>query len=104
MRPEFAGAVEKTGHVAANCVKGNWNRSLNAVEEDKGDTSEDVHEDEDELQAWCLLEESENEQWQEVSSKGSKLKLKQCGHNSLLSVLNNSCASPKRSLRSQAIG
>ena len=24
----------KTGHVAANCVKESWNRSLNAVEED----------------------------------------------------------------------
>ena len=34
----------KTGHIAANCAKGSWNRSLNAVEEDKGDISEsDVH-------------------------------------------------------------
>ena len=40
-----------------------WNKSLNDVEEDKGDISEEVHEDEDELHAWCLLEESENEQW-----------------------------------------
>ena len=58
----------KTRHIA-NCVKGSWNRSLNAVEEDTGDISEEVHEDEDELHAWCLLEESENEQWQEVASK-----------------------------------
>ena len=27
----------KLGHLAAKCVKGSWNRSLNAVEEDKGD-------------------------------------------------------------------
>ena len=30
----------KTGHIAANCIKGGWNRSLNAVEEDKGDISD----------------------------------------------------------------
>ena len=41
------GAVGKTGHIAANCTKGSRNRSLNAVEEDKGDISEDVQEDED---------------------------------------------------------
>ena len=58
----------KTGHIAAQCAKGSWNRSLNAVEEDKGDISEKAHEDEDELHAWCLLEESESEQWQEVTS------------------------------------
>ena len=32
----------KTGHIVANCTKGSWNRSLNAVDEDKGDTSEEV--------------------------------------------------------------
>ena len=37
----------ETGHMAANCVKGSWNRILNAVEEDKGDISGDVHQDED---------------------------------------------------------
>ena len=36
VRLEFAGVVGKIGHIAANCVKGSWNRSLNAVEEDKG--------------------------------------------------------------------
>ena len=36
---------------------------MNAVEEDKGGISEEVREDEDELHAWCLLEESDNEQW-----------------------------------------
>ena len=28
----------------------------------------EVHEDDDELHAWCLLEERENVQWQEVMS------------------------------------
>ena len=37
-----------------------------AVDEAKGDISEEVREDEDELHAWCLLEESENEQLQEI--------------------------------------
>ena len=76
----------KTGHIAANCVKGSWNMSRKAVEEDKEDISEEVHEDEDELHAWCLLEVSESEQWQEVTSKKSKLKTKKFAHESLLSV------------------
>ena len=84
------------GHIAANCVKGSWNRSLNAAEEDKGDTGEEVREDDDELRAWCLLEESENEQWQEVVSKKSKLKSKKVAHESLLSVDNKSCASRRK--------
>ena len=96
--PESAGAVVKTGHIAANCVKVNWNRSLNAVEEDEGDISEEVREGEDELHAWCLLEESENEQWQEVTSKKSKLQGKKFAHVSLLSVEDNSCASPRQVL------
>ena len=55
-----------------------------------------MHEDDDELQAWCLLEESENEQWQEVTSKKPKLKRKKFARESLLSVQNNSCASPRK--------
>ena len=73
--PEFAGAVGKQ-HTSANCTKGSWNKSLNVVEEDKGDINEEVHEDEDELHAWLLLEESENEHCQEFTSKKSKLNLK----------------------------
>ena len=61
----------KTVHTAADCTKGNWNRSLNTADEDKGDISEEVHEDEDELHAWCLLEESGNE------SKTSKFEEKE---------------------------
>ena len=64
------------------------------MEEDKGDISEEVRKDEDELHAWCLEEESENEQWQEVTSKKSKLKKKKLDHESLLSVENNSGVPP----------
>ena len=55
-----------------------------------------MREDEDELLAWLLLEESENEHWQEVTSKKSKLKTKKCAHESSLSVENNSWASPRK--------
>ena len=50
------------------------------------------------LHAWCLLEESENEQWQEVTSKKSKLKKKKkrLDHESLLSVENNSGVPPRK--------
>ena len=67
--PEFAGAVGKQDTLRQ---RESWNRSLNAVNEDTGDISDEVHEDEDELHAWCLLGESENEQWQEVTSKKSQ--------------------------------
>ena len=43
-----------------------------------------------------MLEESENEQWQGVISKKSKLKLKKLAHDSLVSVENNICATPRR--------
>ena len=51
----------KTAHIAINSTKGSWNKSLIAVEEDKGNISEEVHEDGDELHAWCLLEESDGD-------------------------------------------
>ena len=96
MTPELAGAVGKQNTLGQNCTKGSWNRSLNAADEDKGDISEEVHEDEDELHAWCLLEESESEQWQEVISKKSKLMLVKLAQESLPSVEKNSCASPRK--------
>ena len=70
--PDFARAVGKQKIAPMRVGTG----VLNAVDEDKGDISEEVHEDEDELHAWCLLEESENEQWEEVICNKSKLKLK----------------------------
>ena len=52
---------------------------------DKGATSEEVHEDADELHALCLLEVSDDGQWEEVTSKKSKLERKFV-HESLQSV------------------
>ena len=43
-----------------------------------------------------MLEESENEQWQEVVSKKSKLKSKKVAHESLLSVENISGVPPRK--------
>ena len=61
------------------------------------DISGEVHEDDDELHAWCLLEEGDNEQWQEVTSKKSKLKKKKkLDHESLLSVKNISGVPPRK--------
>ena len=62
-----------------------------------------MREDEYELHAWCLLEESENEQWKEVTSKKSKLKLKKLAHESLLSVENNTCEYPRMVIEVQDI-
>ena len=88
----------KTVHIAPHLTKGSWNRSLNAVKEDKGDISDAVSEDENELLAWCLLEESDNEQWQEVTRKKPKLK-KKLDHESLLSVENNSGVLPRKVIK-----
>ena len=84
-----SGKYEKGANRAG---KGQWSKT---GKEEKG--SEEVREDEDELHAWCLLEESENEQWQEVTSKKSKLKKKKkLDHESLLSVENNSGVPPRK--------
>ena len=51
----------------------------NAIDEDDGENAEESTENEEDLQAWCLLEESDNEQWQEVISKQKKRKVKKVG-------------------------
>ena len=76
----------KTGHIAAWCRKGS-NKNLYAVDEDDSENVEESAEDEDDLQAWCLLEESENEQWQEVISRRNKQRVKRANQASLLSVV-----------------
>ena len=88
----------KNEHIAANCTKESWNKSVNAVEEDKGEISEEVPEDEDELHVWCLLEESENEQWQEVTTKKKKKKkkLNKLHNQSLPNVENKSGVPPRK--------
>ena len=75
----------KTGHIAAGCRKGG-NKNLNAVDEDENENIEESVEEEDDLQAWCLLEESESEQWQEVISRKNKRRVKKDNQSSLLSV------------------
>ena len=57
----------KTGHIAAWCRKGG-NKNLYATDEDDSENVEESAENEEDLQAWYLLEESEHEQWQEVIS------------------------------------
>ena len=49
---------------------------------------------EEDLHAWCLLEESENEQWQEVISKQNKRKVKKVNQASLLSVESSHNSNP----------
>ena len=53
-------------------------------------------EEEDDLQAWCLLEESESEQWREVIHRRSKQKAKKANQSSLLSVENSQSAGSKK--------
>ena len=58
--------------------------------------AEESTENEKDLQAWCLLEKSENEQWQEVISKQTKKKVKKVSQASLFSVENNRNSNPKK--------
>ena len=46
--------------------------------------------------AWCLLEESENEQWQEVISRRNKQRVKRANQASLLSVESGQSVNPKK--------
>ena len=52
----------KTGHIAAWCRKGG-NNNFYAIDEDDAENVEEATDNEEDLQGWCLLEESENEQW-----------------------------------------
>ena len=62
-------------HIAASCLKGG-NKNLYAMGEKASEINEEAVDNEEELQAWCLLEESEHEPWQEVIRKREKQKLK----------------------------
>ena len=66
------------------------NKNLYAIDEDDSEKVEESAEDEDDLRAWCLLEESENEQWQEVISRRNKQRVKRANQASLLSVESSS--------------
>ena len=85
----------KTGHIAAGCRKGG-NKNLYAVDEDENENIEESVEDEDDLQAWCLLEDSQSEQWQEVINRKSKQRVKRANQSSLLSVENSQNLSSKK--------
>ena len=66
------------------------------MDEDDGENAEESTENEKDLQAWCLLEESENEQWQEVISKQNKRRVKKDNQASLLSTENSHNSKPKK--------
>ena len=83
------------GHIAAGCRKGS-NKNLYAIDEDDSENVEELAEDEDDLQAWCLLEENENEQWQEVISRRNKQRVKRANQASLLSVESSQSLTPKK--------
>ena len=51
------------------------------------------------MQAWCLLEESESEQWQEVISRRNKQRVKRANQASLLSVESSQSLSPKKIMK-----
>ena len=48
---------------------------LARLDEDETENIEETPNNDEELQAWCLLEEPENEQWQEVISRRDKHKV-----------------------------
>ena len=68
-----------------------------AVDEDDGENAEESTENEEDFQAWCLLEENENEQWQEVIiCKQNKQRVKKANQAPLLSVDSSHNLSPKK--------
>ena len=79
----------KTGHIAAWCRKGG-NQNLYAIDEDDSENVEEATDNEEDLEAWCLLERSENEQWQEVISRRDKQKVKKASQASSKSGDSNS--------------
>ena len=66
------------------------------MDEDDSENAEESAENENDLQAWCLLEESENEQWQEVISRRSKQRATKANQASLLRVESNHNLSPQK--------
>ena len=85
----------KTGHIVAWCRKGG-RKNLYAMDEDDSDETKESTESEDDLQAWCKLEESESEQWQEVISRRSKQRAKKVNQAALLSVESSHDLSPRK--------
>ena len=71
-------------------------KQLFAMDEDDSENTEASAENEEDLQAWCILQESEREQWQEVISRRSKQRAKKANQTSLLSVETRHNLSPKK--------
>ena len=86
--PEHVGRAARQDTLRAAWCRKRGNKFLYAIDEDDGENAEESTENEEDLQAWCLLEESENE-WQEVISKQNKKKVKKANQASLLSVENS---------------
>ena len=70
----------KAGHVAASCPKGG-NKNLYAVGEKENAMKKHLTITQG-LQALCLLEDSDKEQWQEVTSRRDKPKIKKAAQTS----------------------
>ena len=71
-------------------------QKIYATDEVDGENAEESTEHEEDLQAWCFLEESENEQWQDVISNQNKRKVKKANQASLLKAENNHTSNPKK--------
>ena len=71
-------------------------QNLYAIDQDGSENAEESNENEEGLQAWCLLEGSENELWQEVISKQNKRRVKKDNQASLLSMENSHNSNPKK--------
>ena len=59
---------------------------MHAIDEGESESIEETPDKDEDLQAWCLLEESEQEQWQEVVNRRDTQKVKEANHASPLSV------------------
>ena len=77
------------------CRKGD-NKNLSAIDEDDSENVEEATDNEKDLPTWCLLEESENEQWQEVISRRDQQKVKKANQASLLRVENSQNSNSKK--------
>ena len=89
----------RRGHIAAWCGKGGKKNLYAMDEDDSEDTKEYSNrstESEEDLQAWCILEESESEQWTEKISRRNRRRAKKTNQASLLSVESSHDLSPKK--------
>ena len=85
----------KTRHITAWRRKGG-NKHLYAFDEEDSEIVEEILDKDEELQARCLLEEGEHEQWQEVSSRRVKHRVKKANQASLLCVENSPYSNSKK--------